>query len=84
MPRAWVGVHIEPHGTDTALTGDLNRSGLHDLLTCIRDLALDLAGLTCLVPELSDVVRPEGGRVGQATVSVSSPLGGGLGLLLVS
>jgi len=39
---------IEPHGTDTALTGDLNRSGLYDTLTRIRDLTLDLVGLTCL------------------------------------
>jgi hypothetical protein len=43
--------HIEPHGMDTALTGDLNRSGLFDVLTRIRDLALDLIGLTCLAPE---------------------------------
>jgi len=43
---------IEPHGMDTALTGDLNRSGLHDVLTRIRDLALDLVGLTCVAPEL--------------------------------
>jgi hypothetical protein len=42
---------IEPHGTDSALTGDLTRSGLHDALTRIRDLALDLVGLTCLAPE---------------------------------
>jgi len=41
---------IEPHGTDTALTGDLNRSGLYDTLTRIRDLTLDLVGLTCLPP----------------------------------
>ena len=33
---------------DTALTGDLNRSGLFDVLTRTRDLALDLIGLTCL------------------------------------
>ena len=44
---------IEPHGMDTALTGDLNQSGLHDALTRIRDLALDLVGLTCLAPELA-------------------------------
>lgn len=41
---------IEPHGTDTALTGDLNRSGLYDTLGLIRDLTLDLVGLTCLAP----------------------------------
>jgi hypothetical protein len=49
--EAFRDLHIEPHGTDTALTGDLNRSGLHDVLTRIRDLALDLIGLTCLAPE---------------------------------
>jgi hypothetical protein len=42
---------IEPHGMDTALTADLNRSDLHHVLTRIRDLALDLVGLTCLAPE---------------------------------
>ena len=41
---------IEPHGTDTALTADLNRSGLYDTLARIRDLTLDLVGLTCLPP----------------------------------
>ena len=45
------GFHIEPHGMHTALTGDLNRSGLLDVLSRIRDLALDLIGLTCLAPE---------------------------------
>ena len=49
--EAFRDFHIQPHGTDTALTGDLNRSGLHDVLTRIRDLALDLVGLTCLAPE---------------------------------
>ena len=43
--------HFEPHSMDTALTGDLNRSGLFDVLTRMRDLALDLIGLTCLAPE---------------------------------
>ena len=43
--------HIEPPGMDTALKGDLNRSGLFDVLTRIRDLALDLIGLTWLAPE---------------------------------
>ena len=42
---------FQPHGTDTALTGDLSRSGLHDALTLIRDLAVDLVGFTCLAPE---------------------------------
>ena len=49
--EAFRDLQIEPLGTDTALTGDLNRSGLHDVLTLIRDLALDLVGLTCLAPE---------------------------------
>ena len=38
--------------TTLTLTGDLTRSGLHDVLTRIRNLALDLVGLTCLAPEL--------------------------------
>jgi hypothetical protein len=50
--EAFRDLQIEPHGTDTALTGDLTRSGLHDALTLIRDLALDLVGFTCLAPEL--------------------------------
>jgi hypothetical protein len=50
--EAFRDLYIEPHGTDTALTGDLNRSDLHDVLNLIRDLALDLVGLTCLAPEL--------------------------------
>lgn len=49
--EAFRDLHIEPHGTDTALTGDLTRSGLHDVLTRIRDLALDLVGLTCMAPD---------------------------------
>ena len=48
--EAFRDFHIEPHGADTALTSDLNRSGLHDALTLIRDLALDLIGFTCLAP----------------------------------
>ena len=48
--EAFRDFQIDPHGTDTALTGDLDRSGLHDALTLIRDLALDLVGLTCLAP----------------------------------
>ena len=56
---AFEDLHIEPHGPDTALTGDLNRSGLHDVLTRIRDLAFELVGLTCLAPEpgIREVVR---------------------------
>ena len=42
--------HFEPRGMDTALTGDLNPSGLFDVLTRRRDLDLDLIGLTCLAP----------------------------------
>jgi hypothetical protein len=48
--EAFRDFHFEPHGMDTALTGDLNRSGLLDVLTRMRDLALDLIGLTCLAP----------------------------------
>ena len=63
---------FQPHGTDTALTGDLSRSGLHDALTLIRDLALDLVGLTCLAPEpdtihqTDAVIRRERGATRQA------------------
>ena len=46
--EAFRAFHIEPRGMDTAPTGDLNRSGLFDVLTRTRDLALDLIGLTCL------------------------------------
>ena len=46
--EAFRDFRIEPHGTDTALTGDLNRSGLFDTLARLRDLGLDLVGLTCL------------------------------------
>lgn len=49
--EAFRDFHIEPHGTDTALTGDITRSGLHDALIRIRDLALDLVVCTCLAPE---------------------------------
>jgi hypothetical protein len=49
--EAFGDFHIEPHGMDTALTGDQNRSGLFDVLTRMRDLALDLIGFTCLAPE---------------------------------
>ena len=48
--EAFRDFRIEPHGTDTALTGDLNRSGLFDTLARLRDLGLDLVGLTCLAP----------------------------------
>jgi len=51
--EAFRDFRIEPHGTDTALTGDLNRSGLFDTLARLRDLGLDLVGLTCLAPGLS-------------------------------
>jgi len=46
--EAFRDFRIEPHGTDTALTGELNRSGLFDTLARLRDLGLDLVGLTCL------------------------------------
>jgi hypothetical protein len=49
--EAFRDYRIEPHGMDTALTGDLNRSGLFDVLTRMPDLALDLIGFTCLAPE---------------------------------
>ena len=49
--EAFRDFQIEPHGTDTALTGNLTRSGLHDVLTRTRDLALDLVALTCVAPE---------------------------------
>ena len=49
--EAFRDFHIQPRGTDTALTGDLSRSGLHNALTLIRDLALELVGFTCLAPE---------------------------------
>ena len=48
--EAFRDFRIEPHGTDTALTGELNRSGLFDTLARLRDLGLDLVGLTCLAP----------------------------------
>ena len=51
--EAFRDFQIAPHGTDTVLTGDLTRSGLHEVLTRIRDLALDLVALTCLAPELA-------------------------------
>jgi len=47
--EAFRDFHIEPHGRDTALTSDLNRSGLLDVLTRMPDLALNLIGLTCVV-----------------------------------
>jgi hypothetical protein len=49
--EAFRDLRIDPHGADTVLTGDLNQSGLHDVLTRVRDLALDLVGFTCLAPE---------------------------------
>ena len=48
--EAFRDFHFEPHGMDTALTGGLNRSGLFDVLTRMRGLALHLIGLTCLAP----------------------------------
>jgi hypothetical protein len=46
--EAFRDFQIESRGPETVLTGDLNRSGLYDTLTLIRDLSLDLVGLTCL------------------------------------
>ena len=60
---------IEPHGTDTVLTGDLNRSGLYDTLARIRDLTLDLVGLTCLAPGPA-----AGNRADALRQSLRSPL----------
>ena len=50
---------IEPHGSDTALTADLNRSGLYDTLALIRDLTLDLVGITCLAPAPGAGYQPD-------------------------
>ena len=50
--EAFRDFRIEPRGADTALTGELDRAGLEDVITRIRDLGLDLVGLTCLAPEL--------------------------------
>jgi hypothetical protein len=50
--EAFRDFHIEPHGTDSALTGELDRSGLENVITRIRDLGLDLVELKCLAPEL--------------------------------
>jgi len=49
--EAFCDLRIEPYGTDTALTGDLDQSGLWDVLIRIQNLALELVGLTCLAPE---------------------------------
>ncbi len=48
--EAFGDFHFEPRGMDTALTGDLNPSGLFRVLTRRRGLALDLIGRTCLAP----------------------------------
>ena len=48
--EAFLDFPIEPPGMDTALTGDLYRSGLLDVLTRMPDLALDRIGLTYLAP----------------------------------
>jgi hypothetical protein len=48
--EAFRDFRIEPHGMDAALTGDPNQSGLSDVLTSMRDLTLDLIGLTGLAP----------------------------------
>jgi hypothetical protein len=79
--EAFRDLHIEPRGTDTALTGDLNRSGLHDVLTRIRDLALDLVGLACLAPgpgtrHQTDAEIGGGARRSQAGERPASPAAG--------
>ena len=76
--EAFRDFRIEPHGTDTALTGDLNRSGLYDVLRRIQDLALDLVGLTCLAPELdtrhdTDGIGQRGTRRSQRGERPASP-----------
>jgi hypothetical protein len=48
--EAFRDFHFEPRGMDTALTGELNPSGLIHVLTRRRCLALDLIGRTCLAP----------------------------------
>ena len=42
--------HIETHGQDTALTGDLDQPGLLDALDHIEELGLELIGFACLAP----------------------------------
>jgi hypothetical protein len=57
--EAFRDLRVEPYGTDTALTGDLNRAGLWDVITRIQDLALELVGLTCVAPELGTAGRTD-------------------------
>jgi hypothetical protein len=85
--QAFRDFHIEPHGTDTVLTGDLSRSGLHNALTLVRDLALDLVGFTCLAPEpgakhQADAVKRREARRSQAAENLASPSAGDVSSVL--
>jgi hypothetical protein len=60
--EAFPDFYIAPYGADTALTGDLTRSGLHDALILIRDLALNMVALTCLASEPARVPGASGPR----------------------
>jgi hypothetical protein len=46
--EAFRDFHIEPNGTNTALTGELDQSGLYGALNRIQSLGLELVGLTRL------------------------------------
>ena len=48
--EAFRDFHIETHGRDTVLTGDLDQPGLLGALARIEGLGPELAGFTCLVP----------------------------------
>jgi len=46
--EAFRDFHIEPNGTNTVLTGDLDQSGLYGALNRIQSLGLELVGLSRL------------------------------------
>jgi hypothetical protein len=46
--EAFRDFHIEPNGTNTALTGELDQSGLYGALNRIQSLGLELVELTRL------------------------------------
>ena len=46
--EAFRDFHIEPNGTNTVLTGELDQSGLYGALNQIQSLGLELVGLTRL------------------------------------
>jgi hypothetical protein len=48
--EAFRDFHIEAHGRDTALTGDLDQPGLLGALDRIQRLGLELVGFTCRAP----------------------------------